>query len=76
MPAMGTVCKMGGERRLRVGVEHETIWGALFAKRVLRIEGGGTPVIGAVCEMGGEGGLWWALGANRYRALLAECQVG
>ena len=35
-PAMGTVCEMGGERRLGVGIERESIWGALFAKQVLR----------------------------------------
>ena len=35
-PVMGAVCEMGGERRLGVGVEHELIGGALFAKQVLR----------------------------------------
>ena len=70
---MGAVCKMGGEGRLGVGVERETIWGALFAKRVFRIEGGGTPTIGAVCAMCEMAGRWppidmgWALFAKRVR---------
>ena len=50
MPVMGAVCEMGGERRLGVGVERESMGGRTVCET--SFEGDGTPAIGAVKRAG------------------------